>query len=100
MSSCSSSSGEAEDTPKKATINDIFRLYGEAYLRKYQEKMPEDQIKAMMALIHCRSPEAGTVLYQCSSCGMKHQVPKSCGNRNCPSCQVSIVCSLASERML
>jgi Putative transposase/Transposase zinc-binding domain len=87
MSGCSSIATEEPST--KATVNDIFRFYGPAYLKKYGEKMPQDQVKAMMAMIHCRSPEAGTVVYQCSDCGMKHQVPKACGNRNCPSCQGS-----------
>jgi hypothetical protein len=87
MSGCSSTA--TEETSTKATINDIFRLYGPAYLEKYGEKMPQDQIKAIMAMIHCRSPEAGTILYRCSNCGMEHQVPKACGNRNCPSCQGS-----------
>ena len=68
MSGCSSTA--TDETSTKATINDIFRLYGPAYLKKYGEKMPQDQIKAMMAMIYCRSPEAGTVLYQCSSCGI------------------------------
>ena len=61
----------------KATINDIFRLYGPAYLKKYASQMPVDQVKAVMAIIYCRSPEAGTVVYQCAQCGKKHEVFKS-----------------------
>jgi len=79
---------EVEKTPKPS-INDIFRMHGPAYLKKYKRRMSVDQINAMMAVIYCRSVEAGTVLYQCCQCGEKHEIPKACGNRNCPSCQGS-----------
>lgn len=77
------------EKPPKPTINDIARLHGSAYLKKYKSRMSVDQINALMALIYCRSVEAGTVLYQCCQCGAKHEILKACGNRNCPSCQGS-----------
>ncbi|MQA89039.1 MAG: hypothetical protein GEU90_02210 [Gemmatimonas sp.] len=28
--------------------------------------------------------ELGTLVYDCSSCGARHQIGRSCGNRHCP----------------
>ena len=69
------------------SIGDIFRTYGPAYLKKYSREMPSDQIKAMVAIMRCRTSEAGSVLYRCLDCQKFHQVLQSCGNRNCPVCQ-------------
>lgn len=69
------------------SIGDIFRNYGPAYLKKYSGQMPADQIKAMLAIMRCRTSEAGSVLYRCKECQKFHEVLQSCGNRNCPVCQ-------------
>jgi len=72
---------------ERPTINDIFRIYGPDYLAKFQNRMSRDQIQAAYSIMKCRTPELGFVVYQCQDCGKAHQVPKSCGNRHCPSCQ-------------
>ena len=69
------------------TINDIFRRFGPAYLNKYASSMPRSQIKATLAIMRCRTAQAGSVVYRCTQCDRKHEVYRSCGNRNCPSCQ-------------
>jgi hypothetical protein len=69
------------------SVNDILRRFGPAYLAKYKDRMSRDQIKTLHALSHCRTEAAGTILYRCRECAKKHQVPKSCGNRHCPTCQ-------------
>ena len=74
---------------ERPTINDIFRTYGPAYLAKYQDRMSADQIKAVKAIMSCRTSQLGFVVYRCQHCGNIHQVPKSCGNRHCPTCQGS-----------
>ncbi|MDZ4851115.1 MAG: transposase zinc-binding domain-containing protein [Pirellulaceae bacterium] len=68
-------------------MGNIFRAYGPAYLKKYADQMPEDQIKAMSSIMRCRTPEAGSAVYQCQDCGKYHHVPGSCGNRHCPICR-------------
>lgn len=35
----------------------------------------------------CRTPALGGTLIECKSCGDKHYIYKSCGNRSCPLCQ-------------
>ena len=51
--------------------------------------MSLDQVKTLHALSHCRTEVAGSILYRCTQCAKMHQVPKSCGNRHCPTCQGS-----------
>ena len=69
------------------SIGDIFRTFGPAYLKKFADKMHSDQIKAMVAIMRCRTPSAGSVVYRCQQCHKFHHALKSCGNRHCPVCQ-------------
>jgi len=71
------------------SVNDILQHFGPAYLAKYKDRMSLDQIKTLHALSHCRTEGAGSILYRCTECAKMHQVPKSCGNRHCPTCQGS-----------
>lgn len=72
---------------QRPTINEIFRLFGSEYLKKYSNRMSSDQIKAVVCIMNCRTPQAGSVVYRCTQCATVHRVPKSCGNRHCPTCQ-------------
>lgn len=67
-------------------ITDIFRSFGPEYLRRYPG-MPRQHRKAISAIINCRSGEYGATFYRCESCGQRHKVDRSCGNRHCPQCQ-------------
>ena len=67
-------------------ITDIFRTFGPEYLRKYPN-MPRQHRKVIHAVINCRSGEYGAAFYHCQSCGERHRVDRSCGNRHCPQCQ-------------
>ncbi len=69
------------------TVNDLLRHFGPDYLSKYQHSMSLDQIKTMQALMRCRTGSLGYMAYRCTQCASLHHVPKSCGNRHCPSCQ-------------
>lgn len=82
---CSQSAGG--DEAQRWSVNDILRHFGPAYLAKYRDRMSLDQIKALNALSQCRTPAAGTIVFRCKQCARLHQVPKSCGNRHCPTCQ-------------
>lgn len=85
MSRCTQIAGG--DEAQRWTVNDILRHFGPAYLEKYQDRMSLDQIKTVKALSQCRTPAAGTVVFRCMHCAKLHQVPRSCGNRHCPTCQ-------------
>lgn len=67
-------------------ITDIFRTFGPEYLEKYPH-MPGQHRKVIHAIINCRSGAYGAAFYHCESCGCRHRVDRSCGNRHCPQCQ-------------
>ena len=56
-------------------------------MRKYQNSLSPDQIKAFNAIVECRTIESGEVAVSCSRCSHIDWKPLSCGNRNCPKCQ-------------
>jgi len=67
-------------------ITEIFRTFGPEYLARYPD-MPLQHKKTIEAIINCRSGKYGVAVYQCNSCGKKHHIDRSCGNRHCPQCQ-------------
>jgi hypothetical protein len=67
-------------------LGDIFRTHGDEYRRHFAERMSLDQLRAMDAIEKCHTPEAGSALWRCSSCGHGHFTYQGCGNRHCPSC--------------
>jgi len=66
-------------------IQDIFRLYGEAYLN--QAKLPPHVWKAVRAIIDCRTAALGGHTDTCDECGFVKISYNSCRNRHCPKCQ-------------
>ena len=73
--------------PCLPTIGEIFRTYGPAYMKRFADSMHSDQINAMVAIMRCRTPDSGSVVYRCQQCEQFHHVLKSCRNRHCPVCQ-------------
>jgi hypothetical protein len=67
-------------------ITEIFRTFGPEYLAQYPE-MPRQHKKTIEAISNCRSGHYGVAVYQCDSCGTRHHIDRSCGNRHCPQCQ-------------
>ena len=71
----------------RPTLAEVFRRYGAAYLEKCGDRVPAAQRKVMHAIEHCRDGAFGYAVYRCDGCGARHHVPRSCGNRHCPTCQ-------------
>jgi hypothetical protein len=69
------------------TIHDIFMEFGPEYLARFGESIPQNHRKVMDAIINCRTPACGMVVYDCIECGEIHHAFRSCGNRHCPNCQ-------------
>jgi len=67
------------------TLADIFRAHRADYQAQYSLSPLERH--TIEALLGCRSGSYGSTLYQCSDCGQKHFIHRSCGNRHCPQCQ-------------
>jgi len=69
------------------SVSEVFQRYGEAYRHKFAANMPADQLKAMWCIENCQTGKLGRAVYACQDCGQSHSVPRSCGNRHCPTCQ-------------
>jgi hypothetical protein len=70
-----------------ATVADIVRRYGGAYLKKFDRAIPAEHRKVLAMIAHCRTGKLGTVVYHCPRCQRTHFMGRSCGNRHCPTCQ-------------
>jgi len=68
-------------------LQKLFSAHGAHYLEQFGETMPATHRKVMAAMVACRTPQAGALWCGCSSCGQPHLLPRSCGNRHCPTCQ-------------
>jgi hypothetical protein len=68
------------------TLRDIFTAFAPEYLER-SPHLPISHRKVLSAIQNCQSGHYGHSLYQCQSCGAKHRVNHSCGNRHCPQCQ-------------
>ena len=49
--------------------------------------MPGNHLKVINDIICCRTSACGFTVYECGECLTTHYLPRSCGNRHCPSCQ-------------
>jgi hypothetical protein len=67
------------------TLADVLRTHRADYQAQHALSFLEQ--KTIEALLACRSGSYGSTLYQCSNCGQKHFIHRSCGNRHCPQCQ-------------
>ena len=69
----------------KATVNSIFREYGDEFIRgNYCSKQTRKIIKS---LIDCRTEALGGHIDECDNCGNTVTLYNSCRNRHCPQCQ-------------
>jgi hypothetical protein len=53
-------------------LGDIFRHYGDAYLRKYSANMLPSHIWAIDDISKCRTGELGCHIDSCQQCGYNH----------------------------
>ncbi|WP_462271364.1 IS91 family transposase [Desulfobacter sp.] len=68
-------------------LSPIIEEYYDAFLDRYGDTALPEQIKALNAMLSCRTPDAGKIYTVCPDCNHTQQHPLSCGNRNCPHCQ-------------
>lgn len=57
------------------------------FLAQYRHRLSLDQIRALAAIRHCRSPASPMMHVQCTDCTHHRLLPHSCGHRLCPHCQ-------------
>lgn len=65
----------------------IIAEFGADFLAQFRHRLSFDQVQALSAIEHCRSPARPMMQVQCSDCAHHHLVPHSCGHRLCPHCQ-------------
>jgi len=71
--------------PAQETIGQLFRDYGEEYIKIYQ---PDIQtIKLIRSIRLCRTPALGGYRIKCKGCDQERYQYFSCGNNQCPQCQ-------------
>jgi len=66
-------------------IGDLFRDYGEEYIRIYNPSL--QQIKLIRSIRICQTPFMGGKRISCTSCNYSQYIYLSCGNSQCPLCQ-------------
>jgi hypothetical protein len=69
------------------TLSDILSSYGNDYLEKYSDKMPDNHKKAIRNILQCRTEALGGQVYYCDDCKEHRYSYHSCGDRNCNKCQ-------------
>jgi hypothetical protein len=70
-----------------ATLADIFRLHGPAFLERSGNAVLPGHAKALRDITRCRTPALGGQTFQCRDCGKTQYSYHSCNNRHCPACQ-------------
>ena len=67
----------------------ILRDFGPAWCDDNAGHISRGQLKAMAAIVRCRSAALGAHVLQCSGCSGQQIAYNSCRNRHCPKCQGS-----------
>ena len=65
----------------------IIHQYYDAFMIKYGNTALPGHLKAMNAMLGCRTPDSGELYVQCPHCHHAEWRPLSCGHRSCPKCQ-------------
>ncbi len=65
----------------------IIEIFKDEFLSSYQNKTLPSHIKALDAMMRCRTEHSPLMRLDCNGCGYQQYVPHSCGHRNCPHCQ-------------
>ncbi len=68
-------------------LQDILRLYGESYRKKYAGSISSAQYRVMRHIEICRTAEMGGHIDRCDECDHERNSYNSCRDRHCPKCQ-------------
>ncbi|MEA3272564.1 MAG: IS91 family transposase [Patescibacteria group bacterium] len=64
----------------------IFRSYFGDYVKRFGTRIPSFHLKAVNAIMQCRTRAMGGEVYYCKLCRQHHYAYHSCKNRHCPKC--------------
>ena len=65
----------------------LIQQYLPACKARYGEQWLPGHLRAIEAMLRCRTPDAGEMLLHCTDCAAQQRCPRSCGHRSCPQCQ-------------
>ena len=65
----------------------IIHQYLPAFTSDYADRLLPGHLKAIGAMLSCRTLEAGEIRLRCTECAEQVLRPHSCGHRSCPQCQ-------------
>jgi len=65
----------------------IINQYYDAVIAKYAKILFPIHLKALNAILRCRTPDSGELYVQCPDCSHAKWRFLSCGHRSCPKCQ-------------
>ena len=68
-------------------MTDILRRYQGRFTAKYATRVTRQQLKAMNAVLDCRSARYGSMALDCTQCDFHTLNYHACGNRACHRCQ-------------
>lgn len=67
-------------------LADVVRQHGPAYVERFGGSLLPSHVRALEAIVHCRTPSLGAELALCTQCGREHLLYHSCRHRACPQC--------------
>jgi ribosomal protein L37E len=57
-----------------------------AYRERFGASLLPSHVRALEAIVHCRTPALGAEVAECTQCGREHLLYHSCRHRACPQC--------------
>lgn len=72
---------------QRLEVADVFREFGEAFLKRWGHTVSPQQRKALRDIGACRTAALGGHIEQCDGCPHEVMAYNSCRNRHCPKCQ-------------
>lgn len=67
-------------------LADVLRQHGPAYLERHRSAIMPGHLRAVQAILRCRTAEMGGHLADCGECRYQHLFYHSCRHRACPQC--------------
>jgi len=68
-------------------LSSIISEYQDALRTKYHDRLLPGHLRALGAMVNCRTDDSLFMIAQCQQCDHQSYHPHSCGHRMCPHCQ-------------
>jgi Putative transposase/Transposase zinc-binding domain len=75
------------DTAPTLRLAALFEAGRAQLIARYRSRLQPQHMRAMNAILACRTGLLGHIGWRCLDCGEARLTPRSCGHRSCPLCQ-------------